>query len=126
MRANQLRLWFASFAYVMLEASRCLACTAPNWRLTVSLHRTLKIGALVRISVRRIHVSWPAATSSSRMAPHTGTHACALRYVARALLVPARANLQRKPHLKAQNFTHAAAKRASQTNARKRQLRPIK
>lgn len=60
MRANQLRLWFASFAYVMLEALRRLGlqsteladATCESMRL-----KLLKIGALVRISVRRVHIS---------------------------------------------------------------------
>jgi hypothetical protein len=60
MRANQLRLWFASFAYVMLEALRRIGlagteladATCESVRL-----KLLKIGALVRISVRRIHIS---------------------------------------------------------------------
>ena len=60
MRANQLRLWFASFAYVMLEALRRIGlvgteladATCESLRL-----KLLKIGALVKISVRRIHIS---------------------------------------------------------------------
>lgn len=60
MRANQLRLWFASFAYVMLEALRRIGlagteladATCESLRL-----KLLKIGARVKISVRRIHVS---------------------------------------------------------------------
>ena len=32
MVANQLRLWFSSFAYVLLSALRRLACRAPGWR----------------------------------------------------------------------------------------------
>jgi hypothetical protein len=60
MRANQLRLWFASFAYVMLAALRRIGlqgtdladATCESLRL-----KLLKIGALVRISVRRVHIS---------------------------------------------------------------------
>jgi hypothetical protein len=60
MRANQLRLWFASFAYVMLEALRRIGlagteladATCESLRL-----KLLKIGARVKISVRRIHIS---------------------------------------------------------------------
>ena len=59
MRANQLRLWFASMAYVMLEALCRIAlqgteladATCESLRL-----KLLKIGALVRISVRRVHI----------------------------------------------------------------------
>ena len=57
MRANQLRLWFASMAYVLLCALRRIGlahtqfaeATCGTIRLTL-----LKIGALVRVSVRRI------------------------------------------------------------------------
>jgi hypothetical protein len=60
LRANQLRLWFASLAYVLVEATRRLAlrhtelenATAGTIRL-----KLLKIGALVRLSVRRIKVA---------------------------------------------------------------------
>jgi len=57
MRANQLRLWFASFAYVLLCGLRRIAlhhtkfATATCGTIRLQL---LKIGALVRISVRRI------------------------------------------------------------------------
>ena len=59
MRANQLRLWFASMAYVLLEALRRLALPATRLAQatagTIRL-RLFKIGALVRVSVRRITV----------------------------------------------------------------------
>lgn len=57
MRANQLRLWFASMAYVLLCALRRIGlahtgfATATCGTLRIAL---LKIGALVRRSVRRI------------------------------------------------------------------------
>jgi Transposase DDE domain group 1 len=57
MRANQLRLWFASMAYVLLCAVRRLALQPTQFAKatcgTIRL-KLLKIGALVRISVRRI------------------------------------------------------------------------
>ena len=57
MRANQLRLWFASMAYVLLCALRRLALQHTQFAKatcgTVRL-KLLKIGALVRTSVRRI------------------------------------------------------------------------
>jgi hypothetical protein len=60
MRANQLRLWFASFAYVLLEALRRIglrhtqfaSATCASIRL-----KLLKIGAQVRKSVRRIKIA---------------------------------------------------------------------
>ena len=57
MRANQLRLWFASMAYVLLSALRRLALQQTQFAKatcgTIRL-KLLKIGALVRASVRRI------------------------------------------------------------------------
>ncbi len=60
MRANQLRLWFSSLAYVLmnelrrvgLKATELAKATCQTIRLKV-----LKIGALVRVSVRRVTVS---------------------------------------------------------------------
>jgi hypothetical protein len=60
MRANQLRLWFASMAYVLLAALRRLALTATQFaRATCGSIRLklLKIGALVRVSVRRVKIA---------------------------------------------------------------------
>jgi len=59
MRANQLRLWLSSMAYVMLvELRRALAGTALGQAQAGTLRvRLLKIAAFVRISVRRIVVS---------------------------------------------------------------------
>ena len=60
MRANQLRLWFASMAYVLLCALRRIAlpytrfAKATCGRIRLSL---LKIPAVIRISVRRIKFS---------------------------------------------------------------------
>ena len=57
MRANQLRLWFASMAYVLLCALRRLALQHTQFvKATCGMIRLklLKIGALVRTSVRRI------------------------------------------------------------------------
>src|SRR5439155_26552668 len=56
-RANQLRLSFASMAYVLLCALRRIALEHPQFAKatcgTIRL-KLLKIAALVRISVRRI------------------------------------------------------------------------
>jgi len=57
MRANQLRLWFASTAYVLLCALRRIGLAQTSFANatcgTIRL-KLLKLGALVRISVRRI------------------------------------------------------------------------
>jgi hypothetical protein len=60
MRANQLRLWFASFAYVLLEALRRLGLRHTQFATascgTIRL-KLLKIGAQVRVSVRRVKIA---------------------------------------------------------------------
>ncbi len=60
MRANQLRLWFAAFAYVLLAALRRigLAGTAMATATCGTIRlKLLKIGALVTTSVRRIKIA---------------------------------------------------------------------
>ncbi len=60
MRANQLRLWFASFAYVLIQALRRIGLRHTRLENatcgTIRL-RLLKIGARVTVSVRRIVIS---------------------------------------------------------------------
>ncbi|MGB8434910.1 MAG: transposase, partial [Burkholderiales bacterium] len=64
MAANQLRLWFSSFAYVLMAALRRLglqhtemeAATCGTIRL-----KLLKIGARVTVSVRRIKIAMASA-----------------------------------------------------------------
>jgi hypothetical protein len=69
MRANQLRLWFAAMAYVLLCALRRIGLAHTQFAQatcgTIRL-RLLKIGALVRLSVRRIS----AATASAHPWQH--------------------------------------------------------
>jgi hypothetical protein len=64
MRANQLRLWFASMAYVLICALRRIGLAHTQFARascgTIRL-KLLKIGALVRISVRRIKLAMPSA-----------------------------------------------------------------
>ena len=64
MRANQLRLWFASMAYVLLCALRRIGLAHTQFADatcgTIRL-KLLKIGALVRISVRRIKLAMASA-----------------------------------------------------------------
>ena len=60
LKSNQLRLWFASLAYVLVNALRRLALAGTNLaRATVGTIRLklMKIGALVIKSVRRIKVA---------------------------------------------------------------------
>ena len=64
MRANQLRLWFASMAYVLLCAVRRIGLAHTQFAQatcgTIRL-KLLKVGALVRVSIRRIKVAMASA-----------------------------------------------------------------
>ena len=64
MAANQLRLWLASFAYVLLCGLRRIGLAHTQFATatcgTIRL-KLLKIGALVRTSVRRINVAMASA-----------------------------------------------------------------
>jgi len=64
MRANQLRLYFSSLAYVLMHALRRLALAGTEWAAaqaaTIRL-RLLKIAAEVRLSARRIWVRYSRA-----------------------------------------------------------------
>ena len=64
MRANQLRLWFAAMAYVLLCALRRIGLAHTRFAKATcgSLRlKLLKIAALVRLSVRRIRFAMPSA-----------------------------------------------------------------
>jgi hypothetical protein len=64
MQANQLRLWFASMAYVLLCALRRIGLAYTRFAEatcgTIRL-KLLKLGALVRVSVRRIKIAMASA-----------------------------------------------------------------
>ena len=69
MRANQLRLWFYSMAYVLLCALRRIGLHDTDFaRATCGTIRLklLKIGALVRISVRRIRIAMASACPAAQ------------------------------------------------------------
>jgi hypothetical protein len=61
MKANQLRLWFSSIAYVLLNELRVKALEGTEMAKaqcsTIRL-KLLKIGAVVRVSVRRVLISF--------------------------------------------------------------------
>jgi len=60
MRANQLRLWFASMAYILVDSLRRLGLQATelaNATCGTIRRKLFKIGALVTISVRRIKLA---------------------------------------------------------------------
>ena len=60
MRANQLRLWFSSVAYTLLQVIRQFGLEGTKWaraRCDTIRLRLLKIGASVRVTVRRVWLS---------------------------------------------------------------------
>jgi Transposase DDE domain group 1 len=60
MKANQLRLWFASMAYVLLDSLRRIPLQTTDLADATAgtIRRKLfKIGALVTVSVRRIKLA---------------------------------------------------------------------
>lgn len=60
MASNQMRLWFSTLAYLLLERVRTIGLGGTQWA-SVALGtlrlRMLKVAALVEISVRRVHVA---------------------------------------------------------------------
>ena len=89
LRANQLRLWFASMAYVLLCATRRIGLHHTPFANascgTIRL-KLLKLGAFVRISVRRIKI---AMASSCPAAPVWSCAAVRLNVAASARGSPA-------------------------------------
>lgn len=62
--SNQLRLWLATLAYLLLERLRTKGLAGTDWaRATVGSVRTrlLKVAAQVRVSVRRVYVQMNSA-----------------------------------------------------------------
>jgi hypothetical protein len=81
MAANQLRLWFASMAYVLVESTRRLALATTELAnatcATIRL-KLFKIGALVTVSVRRIKFAFASGC------PYKAAFAIAQRALANA------------------------------------------
>ena len=64
MRANQLRLWFAAFAYLLVAGLRRIGLVGTEFaRATCGTIRLklLKIGALITISVRRVKIAFASS-----------------------------------------------------------------
>lgn len=62
--SNQLRLWFATFGYLLMERLRTLGLAGTEWaHATVGSVRLrlLKVAAHVRVSVRRVYVQLSSA-----------------------------------------------------------------
>ena len=70
MKSNQLRLWFSSIAYVLMNELRRLGLNnteledAQCERIRLKL---FKIGALIRVTVRRVLVSFSSAYPYERV-----------------------------------------------------------
>ena len=81
MRANQLRLWFAAFAYVAMAALRRIGLLGTELAQatcgTIRL-KLLKIGALITTSVRRVRIAFASSC------PHQATFAIAQERLRRA------------------------------------------
>ena len=75
MRANQLRLWFASMAYALLCAMRRIGLAHTPFATatcgTIRL-KLLKLGALVKISARRVRIAFASACPYARRALRRG------------------------------------------------------
>ncbi len=73
LRANQLRLWFASMAYALICALRRIGLAdttlADATSGTIRL-KLLKVGALVRVSVRRVAVAMASGCPAALIWTH--------------------------------------------------------
>jgi hypothetical protein len=68
--SNQLRLWLASFAYLLMERLRAWGCQGTELaRATVGSIRLklLKVAARVTVSVRRVYVQLSSASTSQNL-----------------------------------------------------------
>ena len=79
LRANQLRLYFSSFAYVLLHGLRRLGLTgtafAKAQSTTIRL-KLLKIGARLRLTARKVTVRFPKQHNTSVRADFTAGEGC--------------------------------------------------
>ncbi len=60
MRSNQIRRYFSSIAYLLLEALRRLGLKGTEWaqaQATTIRLKGLKIGALMRVTVRKVWIA---------------------------------------------------------------------
>jgi Transposase DDE domain group 1 len=73
MRANQLRLWLSSLAYVLVEAVRRLGLTGTEMANATAGSirlKLFKIGAVVTVSVRRIKLAFASACPMKDLFSH--------------------------------------------------------
>ena len=58
MRSNQIRLYFSSIAYLLLEALRRLGLKGTELAQAATMRlKVLKIGALIRVTVRKVWIA---------------------------------------------------------------------
>ena len=70
LRANQLRLWFSSVAYTLLQVLRQFGLKGTKWaqaRCDTIRLKLLKIGASVRVTVRRVWLSMAESCPYQRL-----------------------------------------------------------
>ena len=63
-RANQMRVWLHGFAYVLMNALRqegLVSTELEKAQIWTIRERLLKVGCVIRQSVRRIKISWSSA-----------------------------------------------------------------
>ncbi|MCC5622784.1 transposase [Nostoc sp. CHAB 5715] len=80
MKRNQLRLWFTSIAYVLMNALRekCLAKTElRNAQIGTIRRKLLKLGAIITVSRRGVLIA------ISNACPYKGIFATAYNYLSR-------------------------------------------
>jgi hypothetical protein len=73
MRANQLRLWFSTLAYLLMNQLRRVALKGTQLaQATCGTIRTrlLKIGAIIRVTVRRVWISMSSAFPLQELFTH--------------------------------------------------------
>ena len=123
MLANQLRLWFASMAYVLLCALRRIGLAHSQFAEatcgTIRL-KLLKIGALVTISVRRIRFAMASACPYAqewRLAATRLAQAPRLSRLTRVAAPPTAAAQPRGPQENRTSFSKATRKRAPRSHA---------
>jgi hypothetical protein len=82
MRANELRLWFSSVAYTLMTALRRLGLKGSDWakaRCDTIRVKLLKIGARVRVTVRKVWVSLAEGYPYQRLFEQVYRHLVQLR-----------------------------------------------
>jgi hypothetical protein len=82
MKANQLRLYFSALAYTLVEAMRCLVLQRTEWaevRVDTIRLKLFKIGAIIRVSVRRVLLQFSSAYPWEPIFAHA-YHAAAERH----------------------------------------------